>query len=68
MELLLSGLVLLGIGITMLAAPNVIYQITESWKNDSSAGPSDFYKLNVRIGGVVFLLVGAAGIAAFFLL
>ncbi|MBS6643421.1 MAG: hypothetical protein KH366_07555 [Clostridiaceae bacterium] len=68
MKLLIGGLVLLALGILMLAAPDLFYQITESWKNNSSAEPSDLYKLNLRIGGIVFLLVGIAGIITYFVI
>ena len=59
MKLLIGGLVLLALGILMLAAPDLFYQITE---------PSDLYKLNLRIGGIVFLLVGIAGIITYFVI
>lgn len=68
MKLLLCGIILLIIGIVMLVLPDVFYQITESWKNDSSAEPSDFYKLHTRIGGILVSLVGVAGIIAHIIL
>lgn len=63
--LLLGGILFLIIGILMIVAPNVVYEITESWKNNSDSSPSDFYKLNTRIGGVVFLIVGFLGVIVY---
>ena len=56
------GIILIIIGGMMIINPKLVWEITESWKNDRSAEPSNFYKINVRIGGGVFLLVGLAGV------
>lgn len=66
MELLLGGLVLLAIGVLMFTAPQIVYQITQSWKNASSNEPSDFYRRYTRIGGIIFFLVGLTGIITYF--
>ncbi len=67
MQLLLGGIALLVIGILMLIAPDEIYEITESWKNISAGSPSNLYKLNIRIGGIMFSIVGLAGIIVYFI-
>lgn len=67
MQLLLGGIALLVIGILMLIAPDEIYEITESWKNSSAGSPSNLYKLNIRIGGIMFSIVGLAGIIVYFI-
>lgn len=50
------------IGITMILKPGLIYDITESWKTYTDSEPSELYLFNTRLGGVVFLLIGIAGI------
>ena len=50
------------IGITMILKPGLIYDITESWKTYPDSEPSELYLFNTRLGGVVFLLIGIAGI------
>ena len=65
--LLLGGIALLIIGILMIIARDEIYEIVESWKNNSASSPSDLYKLNTRIGGIMFSIVGLAGIIVYFI-
>lgn len=45
----------------MILKPEVIYDITESWKNNRSGEPSDLYLLSTKIGGILCLLLGIAG-------
>jgi len=52
------SIILIGIGLTMFFQTDVFWEITESWKSHSSSGPSDFYKFEVKFGGVMFFLVG----------
>ena len=66
--LIVGGIFLLVIGIVMFCCPKVIYELTESWKNNSFAEPSNLYNINIRIGGGVCSIVGIAGIVTFFLL
>lgn len=49
------------VGIFMILKPEIIYDITESWKNNRSGEPSDLYLLSTKIGGVLCLLLGVAG-------
>lgn len=49
------------VGIFMILKPEVIYDITESWKNNRSGEPSDLYLLSTKIGGILCLLLGIAG-------
>lgn len=58
---ILLGIILVIIGLVMLIKPEIVFEITESWKHSSDTEPSDFYKLETRIGGAVLLIVGAAG-------
>ena len=66
--LILGSLFLLVAGLLMLCFPTVIYSITESWKTNASSEPSGMYKIHIRVGGVACLLVGVAGIIAYFVL
>lgn len=54
-------------GVLMFAAPEAVYQFTQAWKNDSCDRPSDAYRLTIRIGGVIFFLVGLSGVIGFFI-
>ena len=58
---ILLGIVLILWGLVMLCVPNFVYELTESWKSNRSAEPSDFYRFSTRFGGVMFILVGIGG-------
>ena len=60
MYILLSILLILG-GLLMLFFPDLVYDLSESWKSNRSAEPSDFYRFSTRFGGVMFILVGIGG-------
>ena len=59
---ILLGIVLIFWGLAMLFFPDLIYELTESWKSHRSAEPSDLYLFGTRIGGVMFILVGIGGL------
>lgn len=61
---ILCGIILFIVGCIMLRFPDVIYEITESWKSYSSGEPSDLYRFSTRIGGAVFILVGISALVA----
>lgn len=42
----------------MIVKPKFIYEITESWKNNSGGEPSEAYILWTRLSGIVCLLIG----------
>ena len=58
----LECLILIGIGILMIANPQLFYELKESWKHDGSAEPSQFWIFSTRIGGAACLLTGIGGI------
>ena len=60
MYILLSILLILG-GLLMLFFPDLVYDLSESWKSNRSTEPSDFYRFSTRFGGVMFILVGIGG-------
>ncbi len=45
-------------GIVLAAAPNLIFDITQSWKNDNDSAPSDKYKNITRVQGVILVIIG----------
>lgn len=45
----------------MLINPEIIFRITESWKNDSYTEPSKIYIISTRFGGCMFLIIGLLG-------
>ena len=63
-----GGLFLLLCGLLALIRPDVVYLLLESWKSRSDGQAPDAYVLNLRLGGLVFSLVGLAGLLAFFFL
>jgi hypothetical protein len=65
---ILGGIVLLIIGVLMFCFPDAVYSITELWKSDYSGGPSDSYKVHIRIKSVVVLFFGIFFIVAHFLI
>ena len=65
---LLGGIIFLIIGVLMLCFPDGVYSITESWKSNINSEPSGMYKLSIRIGGVIYLLLGATGLIINFVL
>ena len=63
---ILGGILLLIIGVLMFCFPDAVYSITELWKSDYSSGPSDSYKVHIRIKSVVVLFMGIFFIVAHF--
>ena len=64
---ILCGIIFLIIGFVMLRFPELIYEITESWKSYSSGEASDLYRLSTRVGGIAFIVVGIACIIVAFI-
>ncbi|MCI9148617.1 MAG: hypothetical protein HFG73_10230 [Hungatella sp.] len=56
------------VGAVMIFNPKLFFDITESWKSCTRSEPSDFYLLTTRLGGILCLLTGIAGIVMFVLL
>lgn len=46
----------------MLIKPQIIFYITEKWKNSSNGEPSHLYIISIKFGGVMFLIIGFASI------
>ena len=57
---LLIGILFVIAGMIMLVSPKTIFQIVEGWKGTDDKEPSTLYKINLRVGGVVFLILGIA--------
>ena len=64
---ILLGIVLLFWGLVMLCFPDLVYELTQSWKNYSSGEPSDLYRFSTRFGGVMCILAGIGGLFVSFL-
>ena len=61
------GIVLIIWGFIMVRFPDVVYELTQSWKNYSSGEPSDLYRFSTRFGGVMCILAGLCGLCVPFL-
>lgn len=42
--------------------PEWLWALTEQWKSYAADGPSDFYILNTKIGGVLFAVFGVVAL------
>ena len=62
------SLFIVSLVMSLLCMNDVVYEITESWKSNSSGEPSGMYKISIRIGGIACSLVGIAGITINFVL
>ena len=59
---IVGAIILLIVGVVMMCFPDIVYEITESWKSNASDGPSDPFKLYTRIEGAFVCLVSIAAI------
>lgn len=64
---LLMGIFMLAFGVLMVASPETVYELKESWKSYSVGDPSQFYIISTRIGGVLFIIAGISGIVVQFM-
>lgn len=64
MYIALSIIVLL-VGIFVVIKPKIVYDLTQNWRNAKSAEPSQLYLFVTRIWGVLFILLGIAGLIVF---
>ncbi len=55
---ILMALLVAAVGLFQLIAPNLWYELTQSWKSYSAADPSDLFIKVTRIRGGVFALIG----------
>lgn len=51
------GIILLLLAGLLILKPKLVWFITESWKSEYAAEPSEFYIITTRLGGVVVLMV-----------
>lgn len=65
---ILLAVIIAVVGVVMIVKPKLIYEITESWKNNSGSEPSEAYLLWTRLSGIVCLLVGVVGVVALLIL
>lgn len=66
--MLIGSIILLVIGLFLIFCLEIVYEMTESWKNNASAEPSDLYRLHIRIGGIICTLIGVVGVVTYILL
>ncbi len=58
----IAGLALIAIGVVMLVKPQLVFELTESWKHDSGAAePSKLWLFSTQFGGVMCVLAGIGG-------
>ena len=64
----IGGVLAVLIGVFMLWKPDIIFLITESWKHNGEAEPSDVFCISTRIGGGIIACLGVCGIVAQFII
>ena len=52
------GIFLLIIGCVMLIKAKVMWKISEAWKTETNAVPTDLYMVIIRIGGCILVIGG----------
>lgn len=57
-----AGVLLMGLGALYVFRPDLVWKYTERWKSYRADEPSGFYLFETRFGGVLFFLVGLAGL------
>lgn len=57
---------LVAFGLLMVLKPGIVWQLTESWKSDDAAEPSELYLFATRLGGILCTLAGIGGVIAKF--
>ena len=66
MKFLIIGILFLLVGAVLILKPKLLYDLTESWKNNASDDPSRLYLMSTRFGGVIILGIGIASMVVFF--
>ena len=56
--MIVFAIVILIAGILLMAAPKLVYEITQSWKSNSDSEPSNYYMILSRVQGVILTIVG----------
>lgn len=59
---LILGILMAALGLFMLLRPSDFFDLTQSWKSNTSGEPSKLFLFSTRFGGCMFILVGLAGI------
>lgn len=54
----LFAIILIIAGVFLTIAPNLVYAITQSWKNSNNSAPSSFYRIVTRAQGIVLVVIG----------
>ena len=61
------GLIFMVLGGAAVFAPEVLYELKESWKHSGNTEPSEKYLLMIRISGGFYVLVGIASVVVQFI-
>ena len=56
--MLIFAIMLIAAGIILAGAPNLIYDIMQSWKNFDDSEPSDYYRVITRVQGIILIIAG----------
>ena len=45
-------------GVVLAVVPDLVFNITQSWKHGNSSEPSDSYRYITRVQGIILVIVG----------
>ncbi len=52
------AIMLIIVGIVLAVVPDLVFNITQSWKHANSSKPSDSYRYITRVQGIILVIVG----------
>lgn len=65
---IICGIIFILIGVLAFVRPDFIWEVTEKWKSSYADEPSDLYRFNTKLGGVILAVLGAAAVILSFIL
>lgn len=55
-----GGIAFFLIGLFFFLKPEQLWRLTEQWKSYAADEPSDLYVFSTKLGGIIWMLLGAA--------
>lgn len=55
-----AGILFLALGVFIFLKPELVWELTESWKSNYPDEPSDLYWFSTKFGGALLALFGIA--------
>ena len=58
LQCVVCGILIFALGIFLFLKPDLWWKLTEEWKSYRADGPSELYLKNIKIGGILFAMLG----------